>query len=138
LLDALFDRLRADDADAVPALIAANAQRPWFADSPLAPFAGLPAPVLAAVARQRWASELSYDPSAALKSGKARIFAIAAQEDAQVPGAENLRAIRDGAGTRADGVLLVGADHGQAQRRDGDTFAYAANLTESLLAWLAR
>jgi pimeloyl-ACP methyl ester carboxylesterase len=135
LMAGSFDALRRGRANLVPALIKAAAAQPWFTDTPLAPFAGLPDEQLVAIARQRWADELSYDPAPVLSKLDIPIFAISSEKDEYVPGAENLAAIKTATSGRADTLLLRGANHWQSLA-DSPEFTYAAVLEPALVAWL--
>jgi dienelactone hydrolase len=65
-LESMLDSMRDAHVNRIPDLFKANADKPWFKDTPLAPFATLPREVMPAIAAQRWETELSYDPAKAL------------------------------------------------------------------------
>ena len=135
LMASVFGALQDGEAEKVPALLKSSASQRWFADTPLAPFARLPDDVIVSVARVRWANELSYDPTQALRRLKVPILAIAGDKDAFVPGEQNLAAIRAAMGRLATTQLLPDANHWQAIS-DGRDFTYSPLLRPTLEKWL--
>ncbi len=135
-LETMLDAMRNGHFIRIPDLFKASADKPWFKDTPLAPFAALPREVALAVASERWETELSYDPAKALTASHARILAIAAEDDTQIPGKESLAAIERFAGKRATLVLLKGAAHGQSVKDEEGDLTYARELRGSFEKWL--
>jgi uncharacterized protein len=135
-LEVMLDSMRDGHVNRIPDLFKSHAEKPWFKDTPLAPFATLPPEIGPAIAAQRWESELSYDPAKALAASRARILAIGAEHDTQIPGKESLEAITHLAGSRATVVLLKNANHWQSVRDEGGDFTYALELRRSFESWL--
>lgn len=135
-LSALFAALRDGREADVPAMIAQASKKPWFKDTPVAPFAGLPPDTIKQIAAMRWSGELSYDPAPALEQLHIPVFAVAAERDRSVPGKADLDGIVRASARRATTLLLRGADHHQAL--NGSTgFTYAPALRANLEKWLA-
>lgn len=128
-------RLAREHPDQIKPLVEANKAKPWFGETPIAPFAGLPAEVMGPVAASAWKTELSYDPAPRLALSAAPVFAIVAEKDDHVPALENAEAIRRAAGPRATILMLKGANHRQALD-DGPTMTFAPELFDRLGAWL--
>lgn len=135
-LSGLFAALRDGREGDVPALIAQSSKRPWFKDTPVAPFAGLPPATIKEIAAVRWRDELSYDPATALEQLHIPVFAVAAERDRSVPGMANLEGIARASGGRATTLLLQGANHHQALEARA-SFTYAPALAVNFEKWLA-
>ena len=101
---ARLDSLRAESHDT-----------PWFAETPLAQFGDAPSATLLALGQQTWLRELSYDPSADLRTLRQPMLAILGGADHDVPTAIVASALRrdvpPNGGSQRTIVIIPGASH---------------------------
>ncbi|MEO6866366.1 MAG: alpha/beta fold hydrolase [Gemmatimonadaceae bacterium] len=120
-MSALYSPLTFDSLARVPAITRLDSLRaeahgtPWFAETPLAPFGDARSATLFALGQQAWRRELSYDPSADLRTLHQPMLAILGRADQEVPTAVVASALRRDVPLNGDSqrtiVIIPAASH---------------------------